>query len=149
MSWAGKRQFLKNKIRSLLIKEQAPFSSVAQPKQSISASQIRDVQEKVRRWKDDKAYLHPDKTMGQVAKRMGTTSLLLYRYFQTCGIDFRTWRTQLRVKEAQTLLLAEPHTPASSIACRVGILDRSNFNRQFKAQTGETPEQWRKRQLSA
>ena len=76
---------------------------------------------------------------------MGVTPLQLHRYcLRELGMDFRTWRTSLRIEEAKRLLLAEPKTRISVIARRVGIIDRSNFSRLFKEHTGYLPSDWRK-----
>ena len=77
---------------------------------------------------------------------MGVQSVLLYRYFARKGMDFRTWRSALRIKDAREELLSFPDDPVSMIARRVGFTDRSNFTRQFKATTGVTPDFWRKNQ---
>ena len=148
MSWAGKTPF-KRILRSLFKKEQA-LSSVSLdaegPAVPISEEQMRELDQQVKAWLDGKAYRLPDRSIHEVAQRIGTTSPLLYRYCLAQGTDFRSWRTWLRIQDAQEQLLAEPGTPASTIARRVGINDRSNFTRQFKAITGYTPDQWRKMQ---
>ena len=98
------------------------------------------------RWVDDKGWRTPVRTVGEAAERLGTNSETLYYYFERrVGMDFRTWRTRLRLEDAMQLLREEPDTPAADIAARVGFSDRSNFSRQFLAYTGLTPLQWRKK----
>ena len=98
------------------------------------------------RWVDDKGWRTPVRTVGEAAERLGTNSETLYYYFERrVGMDFRTWRTRLRLEDAMRLLREEPDTPAADIAARVGFSDRSNFSRQFLAYTGLTPLQWRKK----
>lgn len=75
---------------------------------------------------------------------MGITSDQLFHYcIEEKGEDFRTWRTRLRIEEAKKQLIAEPDTPFSVIARRVGINDRSNFSRLFREQTGMLPSEYR------
>ena len=96
------------------------------------------------RWVDCKGWRVPVRTVGEAAERLGTDSETLYYYFrQRVGLDFRTWRTRLRLEDAMRLLREEPDTPAVDIAARVGFSNRSNFSRQFLAYTGLTPLQWR------
>ena len=96
------------------------------------------------RWVDDQGWRVPVRTVGEAAERLGTDSETLYYYFrQRVGLDFRTWRTRLRLEDAMRLLREEPDTPAVDIAARVGFSNRSNFSRQFLAYTGLTPLQWR------
>ena len=93
---------------------------------------------------DGKGWRVPVRTVGEAAERLGTDSETLYYYFrQRVGLDFRTWRTRLRLEDAMRLLREEPDTPAVDIAARVGFSNRSNFSRQFLAYTGLTPLQWR------
>ena len=136
MSLAGKVGFL-SKIGSLLgKKKQAP---------SVSGSKVEDA---VNKWEAGRGYLLADKTVSQVAKRMGITSAQLYRYcLDVKNEDFRTWRTRLRIEEAKRQLLSEPRTHVSVIARRVGIADRSNFARLFRDHTGMLPSQWREKNL--
>ena len=96
-------------------------------------------------WLRDKGWRVPVRTVGEAAERLGTDPKTLYLYFERrVGLDFRTWRTRLRLEDAMRLLREEPDTPAIDIAARVGFSDRSNFSRQFLAYTGLTPGQWRK-----
>lgn len=96
------------------------------------------------RWVDGKGWREPVRTVGEAAERLGTDSETLYYYFrQRVGMDFRTWRTRLRLEDAMRLLREEPDTPAVDIAARVGFSNRSNFSRQFLVYTGCTPLQWR------
>lgn len=95
-------------------------------------------------WLRDKGWRVPVRTVGEAAERLGTNPKTLSLYFeQRAGMDFRTWRTRLRLEDAMRLLREEPDTPAVDIAARVGFSDRSNFSRQFLAYTGLTPLQWR------
>ena len=97
-------------------------------------------------WLRDKGWRVPVRTVGEAAERLGTDSETLYYYFERrIGLDFRTWRTRLRLEDAMRLLREEPDTPACDIAERVGFSNRSNFSRQFLAYTGFTPLQWRKK----
>lgn len=113
---------------------------------SLTPAQRSRLEKALQAWVDAKSYRIPDTTLEQSAARMGTQSVILYRYFLEKGQDFRTWRSQLRIKDALQELLAFPEEPASAIARRVGFTDRSNFTRQFKAFTGLTPNLWRKNQ---
>lgn len=126
------------KIRSLLAaKQQAP--SISKKDSRVAAA--------VKQWEQSREYLLHDAHPSRCAQKMGITPSQLHQYcLKELGMDFRTWRTTLRIEEAKKLLLAEPKTHASVIARRVGINDRSNFARLFKDHTGYLPSQWRKLQ---
>lgn len=140
MSWAGKK-FFQDSFRSLFNKkEQALSFSASTP---LLPDTVKRVEKLVRTWVNGKGYRLPDRTIEESAAHIGTDSATLFRYFAMRGEDFRSFRTQLRIQDAQELLLAEPETPASYIALRVGYRDRGNFSHQFKSVTGLTPAAWR------
>ena len=94
-------------------------------------------------WLKDKGWRIPVRTIGEAAERLGTDTGLLHRYFkERVGMDFRTWRTRLRLEDAKRMLLEHPERQAAETARLVGFSNRSNFARQFLAYTGYTPAQW-------
>jgi len=137
MSLAGKKPF--HLLRSLFRKEQAPSLLLSPYQEELVASALET-------FKKDKLYCYPDATISEVAARLHIDSKYIYRYCAAQGFDFRTWRTGLRIEEAKRLLLIYPDEPISHIGRRVGFADRSNFGKQFRAITGETPQIWRKNQ---
>ena len=67
-------------------------------------------------------------------------------YFATkLGVDFRTWRTNLRIEEAKNLLLENKDASINIIAEACGFSDKSNFHRQFVKIVGCSPKEWRDR----
>ena len=101
---------------------------------------------KLAEWTRNKGWRVPLRTMGDVAQQLDTDTAVLFHFFEErMGMDFRTWRTRLRLEDAMQLLLEEPEATASEISARVGFSNRSNFSRQFLAYTGLTPAQWRKK----
>ena len=146
MSWAGKQSIGKF-FRSLFRKEQAPSDS-ASPRtvKPLSPAQVAKLETKLNVWVEKRGYCRPDKTIKESAAHIGTDSVKIYRYFQMKGSDFRSWRMELRMRDAMEQMIREPETSVSAIGLRVGIPDRSNFCRQFKTVTGQTPEVWRNNQ---
>ena len=95
-------------------------------------------------WLENKGWREPVRTVGEAAERLGTDTGRLHRYFQErVGMDFRTWRTRLRLEDAKRMLLEHPQMQAAAVARLVGFSNRSNFARQFLAYTGRTPAEWR------
>ena len=112
---------------------------------SVTARKIERLERNLSRWKEEKGWRKPILTVTETAESLGTDSVTFFHYFEErIGMDFRTWRTRLRIEDAQRLMLEEPETAVSTIARRVGFSDRSNFSRQFARYTGRTPGQWRK-----
>lgn len=149
MSWAGKH-LLPATLRSLFRhKEQAPSSPMGELVPQLSPEDTSRVGRRLQNWVYGKGYRLGDRTPHESAERMGVEFAALHHYCLTqLGVDFRTLRMRLRIRDAQQELLAEPDTPTAVIARRVGYQDRSNFNKHFKKVTGVTPDVWRKKSLS-
>ena len=98
----------------------------------------------LQQWVEQKLYCEYAKSREETAKELNTTKEMLYHYFQVkMGIDFKTWRTQLRIEEAKRLLLENKDVSTNIIGEAAGFSDRSNFHRQFVRFVGCSPKQWR------
>ena len=98
----------------------------------------------VEEWIERKLYCEYDKTRDQVAEELHTSKEILNLYFSTkIGVDFRTWRTNLRIEEAKKLLLENKEASINIVAEASGFSDKSNFHRQFVKLVGCSPKNWR------
>ena len=98
----------------------------------------------IERWIAAKKYCEFDKTREEIASDLRTTKEFLQLYFATkVGMDFRTWRTKLRIDEAKHLLLQNKEASIQIIAEAAGFSDKSNFHRQFVKFVGCSPKEWR------
>ena len=98
----------------------------------------------IEEWVARKLFCEYDKTRDQVAAELNTTKDVLNLYFSArVGVDFRTWRTNLRIEEAKRLLLENKDASINIIAEASGFSDKSNFHRQFVKIVGCSPKQWR------
>lgn len=96
------------------------------------------------RWVAEKRFREYDRTRDDIARELHTTKDLLHLYFATrMGVDFRTWRTGLRIEEAKALLLENKDASINIIAEASGFSDKSNFHRQFVKIVGCSPKEWR------
>lgn len=95
-------------------------------------------------WIERKLYCEYDKTRDQVAEELRTSKEILNMYFSTkIGVDFRTWRTTLRIEESKRLLLENKDASIHIISEASGFSDKSNFHRQFVKLVGCSPKVWR------
>ena len=68
-------------------------------------------------WVEQKLYCEYAKSREEIAQELNTTKEMLYHYFQVKkGVDFKTWRTQLRIEEAKRLLLENKDVSTNIIA---------------------------------
>ena len=96
------------------------------------------------RWVKEKRFREYDKTRDDIARELHITKDILHLYFATrMGVDFRTWRTGLRIEEAKRLLLETKEASINIIAEASGFSDKSIFHRQFVKIVGCSPKDWR------
>ena len=78
--------------------------------------------------------------MEDILKILDTTRPALRTYMkQTYGMDFSTWRNDLRLEQAHSLLLEHPDHTIETVSELVGYSDTGNFARAFKLKYGVTP----------
>ncbi len=110
----------------------------------LTDPQLMRIERSLQKWVREKRFREYDKTREQIARELNTTKEMLHLYFTTkVGVDFKTWRTGLRIEEAKRLLLENPEMSTNIIAELSGFSDRSNFHRQFTKIVGCSPKQWR------
>ena len=135
-------------MESLVRRIMRHFSKKETALQQSPGRPIRNTEElekTLERWVSEKGYRKPHRTVNETARELGTDGATLHHFFlEKKRVDFRTWRTRLRLEDACRLLLEEPGTCASDIGLRVGFSNRSNVARQFRSYTGCTPALWRK-----
>ena len=111
---------------------------------SYKENEFRKIEAMLQEWVAQKKYCEYDKSRDEIARELHTTNEMLHLYFNTRkGIDFKTWRTELRIEEAKRLLLESREISTSVIGEISGFSDRSNFHRQFVKIVGCSPKQWR------
>lgn len=131
-----------NKKRRERKNGEAVSEEVAMP-ENIEASFNR-LERSLDRWVKEKRFREYDKTRDDIASELHTTKDILHLYFATrMGVDFRTWRTGLRIEEAKRLLLENKEASINIIAEASGFSDKSNFHRQFVKIVGCSPKDWR------
>lgn len=96
-------------------------------------------------WVAAKHYLEPDVSVEEIAKQMGISRQTLNDYFSTIlQTPFRSWRIELRIREAQRLLAADPAITTGELCVRCGYNDRSNFHKHFLKVTGQSLAEYRR-----
>ena len=110
----------------------------------LTENELFRIEHALDRWVNEKKFREYDKTREQIAKELKTSKEMLHLYFVSrIGVDFKTWRTRLRIEEAKKLLMENPEMSTNIVAELSGFSDRSNFHRQFTKIVGCSPKQWR------
>ena len=105
---------------------------------------FRRLEHALEKWVSEKRFCECDRSREEVAEELGTSRERLHLYFTVIkGVDFKTWRTNLRIEEAKRLMISHSELSTNIIGELAGFSDRSNFHRQFVKIVGCTPKQWR------
>ena len=95
-------------------------------------------------------YLEMDLTLGELAAAIGTTPRDLSEAINgEGGVSFYDFVNSYRVAAARQLLLDAPNEKILSVAYQSGFNSKSTFNKAFKAETGQSPSEFRKAQAPA
>ena len=111
---------------------------------TANGDEFSKIERSLKTWVAQKRYCEYDKSKEDIARELKTTKELLHHYFVTRkGVDFKTWRTELRIDEAKRMLIENKEFSINIIGEMSGFSDRSNFHRQFVKLVGCSPKQWR------
>jgi AraC-like DNA-binding protein len=95
----------------------------------------------------DKYYLQPTVNIEEIAQHLKIGSTTLSDFINNEeGVNFNAWINLLRVEEAKRLLIQYPDYSLTDIAEQVGYSEPSDFRRQFKRITANSPSVWRQNQ---
>ncbi len=95
---------------------------------------------------DRALYLRTGITQEEMAGELGVSRNRLSALVNACEkTNFSTFIGRLRIAEAQQIMQENNRLPLSEVAWASGFSDASNFSRQFKKITGESPAEYRKK----
>jgi AraC-like DNA-binding protein len=95
--------------------------------------------------RDERLYLDPDLSLGQLARRLDTnTSVLSAVVNRAFGKNFNDFVNEYRVEAVKNLLgtPSAQHLSLLGIAFECGFNSKSTFNRAFRKVTGVAPSEW-------
>lgn len=121
----------------------AASGTTSEERRALFARAQQDMQDHAR-------YLDMDLTLGELAAAIGATPRDLSEAINgEGGVSFYDFVNRYRVAAARKLLLEEPGERILDIAYQSGFNTKSTFNKAFKAETGQSPSEFRKSQRSA
>ena len=127
-----------------MINERKAKKGTKQKPQGFNDMEFKRIEKSLEVWVQEKRYREYDKSREEIARELRTTKEQLHLYFVTVmKMDFRTWRTGLRIEDAKKLLLEDKYTSINIIGEMAGFSDRANFYRQFVKMVGCSPKEWR------
>jgi len=117
-------------------------------KNALCTSIVKLFETNLKTWIDEKQYLQPNVTIGDIAQQIGTNKKYFSVYInQHLNMPFRTWINDLRMEEAKRLLTNHPDMSIKQVSDKAGFTSNSYFGNLFLKMYEQTPQVWRKEQL--
>ena len=96
-----------------------------------------DVRQALERWVAEHRYAESDVTVDEIIQALGVEKQDFTTYFtEVLHTQFRTWRIELRIHEAERMLRENPDIGTLELMDRCGYNDRSNFYKHFQKHVG-------------
>ncbi len=113
----------------------------------LSDEQKLSISSPLTQWQEARGYSAPNINSTTLALQLNVPKHLLVQYLREQeGKTFRVWLSDLRIEEAKRILIEHPNYDNESIATACGFASRTWLQNRFKAVTGMTPAEWRKKQ---
>lgn len=101
-------------------------------------------------WVTEKKFTQKDISVIDTVAQLKTDINFFRYYFRTyMQIDFRTWRSELRIREAEQILKENPDISLSQLCEIIGCNDKGNLHRLFNKFTGMTPAEYKQKIISS
>lgn len=113
--------------------------------QNTQSSKISEnIRTGLRDWILFREYWNPNDSMEEFAGKLGATKDEIASYLRLrTGRKYLAIRKELRISDAQELVVRNPGMAVYEIGRMVGISDKSNFRKEFTEIVGVTPSSWR------
>lgn len=112
----------------------------------IPEAQLQALREQLAKWESGGKYRERDIPYKVILEELNTDAATMRAFMKSeNGMDFRSWRNRLRLRDACTMLQEHPEMTVEQVSDYVGYSDGSNFHTDFKRLTGMSAGQWREK----
>lgn len=107
---------------------------------------ITEVERVIDLWVKQRRYAEADATVDEIVAELHVSKSDFNSYFKNVlHTQFRTWRRELRIREAMRMMDAMPSLSIAKLMTEVGYNDRSNFYKDFQQIAGMSLKDYRDR----
>lgn len=131
-------------LGSYLRRKKTPVEVPVEPAQKLNADLMAEMERLIG---EKKLFLRKDLRVADIAQEMATNETYVSLLINNLsGDNFATLIGGYRVRHAQQLMREHPEMVHADVAEASGFASRTAFLRTFKAQTGLTPTEWKRRE---
>ena len=131
-------------LGSYLRRKKTPVEVPVEPAQKLNADLMAEMERLIG---EKKLFLRKDLRVADIAQEMATNETYVSLLINNLsGNNFATLIGGYRVRHAQQLMREHPEMVHADVAEASGFASRTAFLRTFKAQTGLTPTEWKRRE---
>ena len=114
-----------------------------------SAECMEAVASRLEEWCRSGEFRNSSATLVMLSRQTGISRRDLTTYFgQYLHCTFRVWLSDIRMEEAQRLIMLHPEYSNDAISAECGFSSRSQLYKLFRDRYGMTPKEWREREAS-
>lgn len=115
----------------------------------LNTERIAAITSQLEAWRLSGEFRNTSATLIMLSRQTDISRRELSAYFgQYLHRTFRMWLSDIRLKEAQRLILSHPEYSNDTISAECGFSSRSQLYKLFRDQYGMTPKEWRQRKVS-
>lgn len=115
----------------------------------LNTERIAAITSQLETWRLSGEFRNTSATLIMLSRQTDISRRELSAYFgQYLHRTFRMWLSDIRLKEAQRLILSHPEYSNDTISAECGFSSRSQLYKLFRDQYGMTPKEWRQRKVS-
>lgn len=115
----------------------------------LNTERIAAITSQLEAWRLSGEFRNTSATLIMLSRQTDISRRELSAYFgQYLHCTFRMWLSDIRLKEAQRLILSHPEYSNDTISAECGFSSRSQLYKLFRDQYGMTPKEWRQRKVS-
>ena len=131
-------------LGSYLRRKKTPVEAPVEPAQKLNADLMAEMERLIG---EKKLFLRKDLRVADIAQEMATNETYVSLLINNLsGDNFSTLIGGYRVRHAQQLMREHPEMVHADVAEASGFASRTAFLRTFKALTGLTPTEWKRRE---
>ena len=125
-------------VKTFAAESSAAESAPLQPEEPTQAPAVTaQVEQALDQWVKARRYAEADATVDEIVAELRVSKSAFNAYFKNVlHTQFRTWRRELRIREAMRMMDAAPSLSISELMTEVGYNDRSNFYKDFQQIAG-------------